>query len=383
MSISPSVVLSLTLAYEATRTHAPLVLAAYIANLAATVTLLLLVFNKLLVGVPSDAVEQDKIGQSVSPEDYNTLWGWMHFTLILPLVERGTKTTLSESDIWALSPTVQARPLCISRTLRHTVFRWLWAANSLDLTFDFMLTYRILHSLDQHTHPISETRALASIYAILAFLSTLCKAQSDVQHLWFGPTCIRSELMAAIFDKALKRKGISGLVDQNPEAAEVKGSPKVDDRKAVADMGKIVNFMAGDANRISQIVASSYFIYGASFKIMIALTFLYQLLGLSPFAGFIDLFDAQPALRCPLARLPPQLRAHVRQRRIQLCEPFIRLVHPQFPRPTHASDPEKRVGPTVNLAAIVLLGADLNMMLAVPNDAAEKAMIVRAPVLEC
>ncbi|EPT05758.1 hypothetical protein FOMPIDRAFT_1045061 [Fomitopsis schrenkii] len=257
----------------------------------------------------------------------------------------------------------------------------LWAANSLDLILDFVPTYvraafnyaspfflkRIIDadSLDQHTHPIPEKRALASIYAVPVFLSTLCKAQADVQHLWFGPTCIRSELMSAIYDKALKRKGISGLVDQDPKAAEVKGCSKADDRKAVADMGRI------------------YFIYGAPFEIMIASRFLYQLLGLSPFAGFIDLFDAQPALRSLLARLAPQFRAHVRQRRIQLCEPFLRLVHRQFPRPTHASDPEKRAGPTVTLAAIVLLGADLNMMLAVPNDALEKAKIVSAPILEC
>ncbi|EPT05756.1 hypothetical protein FOMPIDRAFT_1021425 [Fomitopsis schrenkii] len=179
-------------------------------------------------------------------------------------------------------------------------------------------------------------RALASIYAILAFLSMLCKAQADVHHLWFGSTCIRSELMAAIYDKALKRKGISGLVDQDPEAVEVKGSSKGDNPKAVADTGNIVNLMAGNANRISQIVTGSYFIYGTPIEIMIALTFLYQLLGLSPFAGFTNLFDAQPALRCPLSRLPPQLRAHVRQRRIQLCEPFLRLAHPQFPDPrTH------------------------------------------------
>lgn len=44
------------------------------------------------------------------------------------------------------------------------------------------------------------------------------QAQADVQHLWFGrraSTRIRSELMAAIYDKALKRKDYSGIVDEN------------------------------------------------------------------------------------------------------------------------------------------------------------------------
>jgi len=39
----------------------------------------------------------------------------------------------------------------------------------------------------------------------------------DVQHLWYGrrsSTRIRSELMAAIYDKALKRKDYSGIVNK-------------------------------------------------------------------------------------------------------------------------------------------------------------------------
>lgn len=208
---------------------------------------------------------------------------------------------------------MQARPLYIkfSRTLRTTLFRRIWAANSLDLILDFVLTYvsvifnyaspfflkRILDSLDPHTHPTPESRALAYIYAVLAFLSTLCKAQADVQHLWFGrraATRIRSELMAAIYDKALKRKDFSGLVDKDPKTADVKASSKGDDPKAGADIGKIVNLMAGDANRMSQVVSGSYFIYGAPFEIIIASTFLYQLLGLSAFAGFAILFIGWP-----------------------------------------------------------------------------------------
>jgi len=43
------------------------------------------------------------------------------------------------------------------------------------------------------------------------------QAQADVQHLWFGrraATRVRSELMAAIYDKALKRKDFSGIIDK-------------------------------------------------------------------------------------------------------------------------------------------------------------------------
>lgn len=83
------------------------------------------------------------------------------------------------------------------------------------------------------------------------------QAQVDMQHLWFGrraATRIRSELMTAIYDKALKRKDLSGIVspqDKDKDKAKKKaadGKPK-----AGADIGKIVNLMAGDANRVSNV----------------------------------------------------------------------------------------------------------------------------------
>lgn len=181
---------------------------------------------------------------------------------------------------------MQARPLHIkfSRSSGKLLKR-LWQANSQSLILDFVLTYvsvifnyagpfflkRILDALDtRKTGPVPEKRALAFVYAFLAFLSSLCKAQSDAQHLWYGrraATRIRTELMTAIYDKALKRKDFSGIVDK--DAAEKKARPpgakedaKADEPKAGADIGKIVNLMAGDANRISMTTSAMYFVYG-------------------------------------------------------------------------------------------------------------------------
>jgi hypothetical protein len=81
--------------------------------------------------------------------------------------------------------------------------------------------------------------------------------------------------MAAIYDKALKRKDFSGVVnkDNSKEASNAdrqKGSKanagakaKEDDPKPGADIGKIVNLMAGDANRVAMTSSSMYFIYGS------------------------------------------------------------------------------------------------------------------------
>ncbi|KAF7360602.1 hypothetical protein MVEN_00791700 [Mycena venus] len=249
------------------------------------------------VALPSHLVKKEDIGSSVSPEDYTVLWRWVTFTWVYPLVKRGRNATLNEKDIWNLSPNIQSRPIFIkfSTLPQKSLLVKIWAANSFDIIVDFILTLcsilfnyaepfflkRILDSLDT-SDDIAKNKGKAYIYAILMFTCSLCKAQCDVQHLWLGRracTRIRSELMAAVYDKALKRRDFSGVVDQekakeaaDKKAAAAAGTPpvlskaeqkakdtadkesaeKADDPKAgAADTGKIVNLMAGDANRIS------------------------------------------------------------------------------------------------------------------------------------
>ncbi|RDB18199.1 ATP-dependent bile acid permease [Hypsizygus marmoreus] len=304
-------------------------------NLVAIVGLLVVLLGMPL-GVPSNRIKKEEIGHTVSPEDYTSLWGWITFSWVYPLIKRGRNTTLNEQDVWGLSPTMQSRPIFIKfMTIKSsTLLRKLWTANSLDLLLDFLLTIvsvvfnyagpfflkRILDAIDLK-NPSPESKAQAYIYAFLAFGFSLAKSQTEMQHLWFGrraATRIRSELMAAIYDKALKRKDFSGIIDKekqkeaatvalngadasNPKKTskerkkeEKAKAAKADDPKAGADIGKIVNLMAGDANRVSQTVSASYFIYGAPFEIAIAGSFLYQLLGWSAFAGFIVLLAGWP-----------------------------------------------------------------------------------------
>lgn len=153
-------------------------------------------------------------------------------------MDRGTYETLNEDDVWNLSPTMQARPVYkkFAAVRKPSLLRWLWAANSQDLIVDFVLTYvsvmfnylspfflkRILDSLDRREDEDEQTRikkiSQAYIYAFLAFLAILGRGEADVQHLWYGrraATRIKSSLMTAIYDKALKRKDFSGIVDKD------------------------------------------------------------------------------------------------------------------------------------------------------------------------
>lgn len=152
-------------------------------------------------------------------------------------------------------------------------------------------THRKILDAIEKTDSTPADRNKAYIYALVTFLCALLKAQADVQHLWIGrraSTRVRSELMAAIYDKSLKRKDFSGIVDKDKvaEAKERKDAKEdaakgvdakkdkkkdkkdkkkedtKDDPKAGADIGKIVNLMSGDANRVCMLIGGMYFLYG-------------------------------------------------------------------------------------------------------------------------
>ncbi|TFK50640.1 multidrug resistance-associated ABC transporter [Heliocybe sulcata] len=292
-----------------------LVFAAMIVDLL-TIMLLLAIVLQMPVGVPSKLVKKEEIGKSVTPEDYTPLWGWISFHWVWPLIRRGTRATLNESDVWDLSPTMQSRPIFVKfSALRGSLVWRIWKVNSRDILLDFVGTYisvvckylgpfflkKILDALQDGS---KERIQQAYIYAVLAFLAQLCQAEADVQHLRLGRRAeakTKSALMAAIYAKALTRKDFSGIVDSE-KARDVKDAkdnkkeskPQDDDPKAGADTGKIVNLMAVDSNRVAFLVSGMYFLYMPPFEVIISCVFLYHLLGWSAFAGFLVLFLGWP-----------------------------------------------------------------------------------------
>lgn len=126
-----------------------------------------------------------------------------------------------------------------------TALAWLAApfseTNGFDLLLDAFLTwisvvldyaspYFMKQILDALLDPTDENIASGFVYASLAFLGTILKAESDVNHLWFSRRAavrVKSELTSAIYEKALKRKDASG----------------VGEGKGAAGVGKIVKWV--------------------------------------------------------------------------------------------------------------------------------------------
>ena len=112
-------------------------------------------------------------GKTVSPEDYTTLWGWITFSWVYPLVKKGTNTTLSEKDVWDLSPTMQSRPLFVQfgRTTdgKRGLLGKLWTANGFDILMDFVLT--IASVLFNYTGPFFLKSVLLSLIWSLCLIA--------------------------------------------------------------------------------------------------------------------------------------------------------------------------------------------------------------------
>ncbi|KAI0357687.1 multidrug resistance-associated ABC transporter [Trametes cingulata] len=261
----------------------------------------------IIVNMPfatRDMYEKDHTGKALSPEDYTTVWGWMTFNWLMPLLDLGVVKTLTEADIWSLTPLLRSRPLHVkfSRSTGNLVKR-LFKAHLLELLADIVLTwigigldylrpYFLKCILDDLAAPqrSPEQRASAYVYAFLSFATSICRAQLDVTRLWMSRRTsgrVRSELVASIYDKALRRKVIAGTrghATSGPDAVHATDQKRPE---AAADVGKIVNLMSGDVDRVTLTVANKYFVYQCPVEIIVAAVFLYHLLGSAAFIGFL------------------------------------------------------------------------------------------------
>ena len=98
----------------------------------------ILILLVVIMSTPLETIDPRnslEINNLASPEDYTTIWGWMTFGFIGPLIEKGSETTLSENDVFELSPHHRADPLLrkFATVKGKTLMRRIWTANAFDL----------------------------------------------------------------------------------------------------------------------------------------------------------------------------------------------------------------------------------------------------------
>ncbi|KAL7412017.1 hypothetical protein BDY24DRAFT_117838 [Mrakia frigida] len=253
-----------------------------------------------------------------NPEEECSLWSWATFGFMDPLLKVGWVKTLDEEDVWKLSA-VQgsgvARRMFQEEQGGNGVFRKVLKFAARELTGDFICSVSAIflayaspffmkQVLDAIDHPSPEAKAKAYIYALGAMGASLVRALLIGWGRRFGTSGelrTRAMLMSAIYAKALVRKDFSGVVSSKAPKKKDRNGKKIVETKTDgkpqatgADIGKIVSMMSNDSTRVANRITNASDIYGPPIEIVIASVFLYQLLGLSAFAGSVALILIWP-----------------------------------------------------------------------------------------
>ncbi|KAI9677492.1 MAG: hypothetical protein M1817_006446 [Caeruleum heppii] len=268
-------------------------------------------------------------GLEPSREPLASLFSIATFSWVDPIVWKGYKKTFELSDVWNLAPRDKAAAILQEyRQVRKTsVLTWhllkyfrrlffiqaLWACFSSLFTFAPTLLLKVI--LQYVENPAGTPVNAAWFYVILLFVTGCIQALADGQALWTGrKICLklRAVIIGEIYAKALRRKATTGsdtvlgakkdkkdkekpglwkrlvsAVAGSQDEEETEQDPKKEESSdSQVNVGTIINLMAVDSFKVSEISAYLHFLWaGVPVQIIIAVTLLYQILGYSSIAG--------------------------------------------------------------------------------------------------
>ena len=253
------------------------------------------------------------------------------FSWVDPIVWTGYMKTYELTDVWNLPAKDKAAAVIanyrqVKKTsslayhlLKHfkrgLLIQAGWAAMSGFLTFAPTLLLKVI--LEYVERPDLTPANAAWFYVILLFVSGSLSALADGQALWLGrKICIRlrAVIIGEIYAKALKRRAAATtdkVLGEEKKKQEQDDEPKglkrifnfgknkkkatstsrnKDEAKPASDAqvttGAIINLMAVDAFKVSEICAYLHFLWANTpVQVVVAVYLLYRILGYSSIAG--------------------------------------------------------------------------------------------------
>ncbi|KAJ5775299.1 uncharacterized protein N7511_000310 [Penicillium nucicola] len=254
------------------------------------------------------------------------------FSWLDPLVLKGYRQPLELEDVWNLTPSQKAANVLsefrkrqmkgslawkLIRFFAGTILKqgaWTVFAN----LFVFMPSLLLKAILEYVEDPRSTTPNAAWLYAILLFCCATVQGVADGQALYIGRKMgvrIRAIIIGEIYAKALRRKAGASVeaarkaVEEpliNDAKKKKKGlfsfgrkkkaanandtengtKPAAEEDTTQANVGTIINLMAIDSFKVSEVGAYLHFLWASvPVQITMAVTLLYYIMGFSSFAG--------------------------------------------------------------------------------------------------
>lgn len=251
-------------------------------------------------------------GVTPSPENISSLWSFSTYSWINPMIWKAHKNPLSKDDIWGLREDDYALHILklfekskLTARFTFTLFahfktllaiQALWAL--LESFIVFLPTLLLKKVLEYVSDPTITTRSVAWCLVLLMPISKMADSTASGFSLFLGRrVCVRMRaiIIGQVYAKALRRKT---TVQEDEESSDEESdsasknsknskenSKESKESSKTSELGAIINLMAIDAFKVSEICGYLHYFVGAILMLVICIGLLYRLLGWSAFAG--------------------------------------------------------------------------------------------------
>ncbi|SCU89344.1 LAMI_0D13234g1_1 [Lachancea mirantina] len=253
-----------------------------------------------------------------SPEPVTSIASFITWSWLDKFVWQAHLHPIQLKDIWGLMfedyslfvmkrfrHFVSGKNAKFSQNLLHFFSKYLalqafWAL--MDSVLNFVPTLLLKRILEYVEDQSSAPANVAWFYVIGMFACRMLVAVCQAQALFFGRrVCIRMKaiIISEIYTKALRRKvaktSSKPPTDEiDPQALNDQKEVDGDEESSSANLGAIINLMAIDAFKVSEICAYLHAFVEATIMTIVAITLLYRLLGWSAIAGVLLVFAVLP-----------------------------------------------------------------------------------------
>lgn len=290
----------------------------YIIEFIISLSLFILNFSATIGDKPSELyITSD--GVTPSPENISSIFSFITYSWINPMVWKAYKNPLEMSDIWGLRKDDYALPVLkgfenAKTTYKFSIkifahFKVLFAIQAFWAIVESMLIFLpsilLKKVLEYVAEPSATPKNVAWTLVFLMPVSKIIDSFSSGCSLFLGRrVCVRMKaiLIGEIYAKALRRKiTVQESNDENSEEKKSDTESDADSKKdgekegsKTAELGAIINLMSIDAFKVSEICGYLHFFVSAILMIIICMSLLYNLLGWSALVGSFAIIALLP-----------------------------------------------------------------------------------------
>nr|CAG8488853.1 13546_t:CDS:10 [Entrophospora candida] len=248
-----------------------------------TNTILSLLATTIAITTPRGPPEYDDNGRLVSPNSYSSIWDFITFSTMNPLMCKAyKKDSLSDSDLDQLPRDYRASTFN-RKNVAYQITATVIGASLYYVPITFL--YSFLNFIQ--TNPSSLGWGFFCIFGML--ISNILYYISTTQQWYWSASAmqvsIKGMLNAEIFSKSLR---LSYNANNDDEAEKNSKDEQKDSSSDMKGVGKITNLMTVDSQRIGQFsMWWTTALIDCPTQITIGLYFLYRLLGVASIFGFM------------------------------------------------------------------------------------------------